>query len=306
MIHYWKRSSLIGLLLVCAVLAVWAQAPPLRRHHAIGKRPLDLLPASEEPPSTNRVSVNVDDGNRHVVANGIPDHKVGRFPNRANPNKVQAQQYSINLPAKPKPAEKITSIYLEGRRGPPNMPFGVTVTGVLMDPGTAEFWNGDRRSGWNYEALGGAIPLGLDENMAHVQPNGSYHYHGLPHQLLKSLGFKPGKHSPQVAWAADGFPIYAVYGYKEPKNSNSAIVELKTSFRLKQGTRPDGEAGPGGKYDGTFVQDYEFVDGAGDLDECNGRFCVTPEFPNGTYAYFLTRDWPVIPRLFRGTPVSLR
>ena len=58
----------------------------------------------------------------------------------------------------------------------------------------------------------------------------------------------------------------------------------------------------GGKYDGTFVADYEFVKDLGDLDECNGRSCVTPEFPGGTYAYFLTEAWPVIPRNYRGTP----
>lgn len=37
-----------------------------------------------------------------------------------------------------------------------------------------------------------------------------------------------------------------------------------------------------------------------------GRFCMTPEFPDGTYAYFLTKEWPVIPRAFRGRPVKLR
>ena len=26
------------------------------------------------------------------------------------------------------------------------------------------------------------------------------------------------------------------------------------------------------------------------LDENNGRFCITPEYPNGTYAYFATFD----------------
>jgi hypothetical protein len=186
------------------------------------------------------------------------------------------------------------------------MPFGITVTGVLMDPGTAEFWNGNRQADWNYEALSGAVPLGIDENLAHVQPNGGYHYHGLPHPLLKSLGLKPGSHSPQIGWAADGFPVYALYGYGDAKKAASAIVELKSSFRLKDGERPGGDAAPGGKYDGTFVQDYKFVAGAGELDECNGRFCVTPEFPDGTYAYFLTNDWPVIPRSFRGTPVNLR
>ena len=40
---------------------------------------------------------------------------------------------------------------------------------------------------------------------------------------------------------------------------------------------------------GMFIEDYKFV-GKGDLDEFNGRFCKTPEFPNGTYAYFLTVD----------------
>ena len=70
--------------------------------------------------------------------------------------------------------------------------------------------------------------------------------------------------------------------------------------------RPAAARGPGGSYDGAFVQDYNFVAGAGDLDECNGRMCITPEFPRGTYAYFLTEDWPVIPRGFRGTPISLK
>jgi hypothetical protein len=280
--------------------------PALRRHLAIGKRPLEPITANQPPPSTNQVSIQLDHGYRHVTANGIPNHKVGPFPNETNPHSIRPQQYRIDLPASPQPADKITSIYLSGRRGPPNMPFGITVIGVLMDPGTAEFWNGDRQAGWNYEALSGAVPLGIDENLAHVQPNGGYHYHGLPRPLLKSLDLKAGSHSPLVGWAADGFPVYALYGYADPKKAESAVIELKSSFRLKDGDRPGGDRAPGGKFDGTFVQDYEFVEGIGDLDECNGRFCVTPEFTNGTYAYFLTNDWPVIPRSFRATPVNLR
>ena len=186
------------------------------------------------------------------------------------------------------------------------MPFGVAVNGVLMDPGTAEFWNGDRRGDWNYEALGGAVPLGVDENFAHVQPSGAYHYHGLPTLLLKQLGLNSTKHSPLVGWAADGFLIYCQYGYQDPHDPHSRIVELTSSFGLKEGERPDDEKSPGGKYDGTFIQDYTYDEGIGHLDECNGRFCKTPEFPEGTYAYFLTTDWPVIPRAFRGEPVNLR
>ena len=73
------------------------------------------------------------------------------------------------------------------------MPFGVGINGVLFEPGTAEFWMGDRHADWNYEALGGAVGLGLDSNHAHVQPGGIYHYHGLPIGLLEELNFPAGK-----------------------------------------------------------------------------------------------------------------
>ncbi len=44
---------------------------------------------------------------------------------------------------------------------------------------------------------------------------------------------------------------------------------------------------------GTCIEDYEFVAHTGSseyLDAHNGRFCVTPEYPAGTYAYFATVD----------------
>ena len=40
---------------------------------------------------------------------------------------------------------------------------------------------------------------------------------------------------------------------------------------------------------GIFVEDWVF-NNSGTLDRSNGRFCVTPEFPAGTYAYFATVD----------------
>ncbi len=293
------------LLLSGVGLLVFAQGPPLRRLFVVGTRPLQLVPTNEQPPAKNVSHIDAEHGHRHVEANGIPAHKVGRFPNRGNPNAIRAQRYQFNLPLDPKPAASATSVNNAAGGGPPNLPFGIALNGVLFDPGTAEFYNGDRR-GWNYEALGGAVPLGIDANYAHVQPSGSYHYHGLPTLLLEQLGWTKSKHSPQIGWAADGFPLYAVYGYADAENVESNIVELKSSYRLKHGNRPGGAQNPGGKYDGTFIQDYEYVAGAGDLDECNGRFCKTPEYPDGTYAYFLTTDWPVIPRAFRGTPVNLR
>jgi hypothetical protein len=286
-------------------LTVWSQTGG-RRHVATETQPLSLVPASEDPPAANQSTIEQDHGHRHVASNGIPKHPVGRFPNRGNPHSIRPQRYDFELPADPKPAETITSIYLAGRFGPPNMPFGVAVNGVLFDPGTAEFWQGDRGGGWNYEALGGAVPLGIDENFAHVQPQGAYHYHGIPEQLLKELGSDATKHSPLVGWAADGFPLYCMHAYVDPKDPKSEVVQLRPSFRLKEGDRPGGAKGPGGKYDGTFVEDYIYAAESGDLDECNGRFCKTPEFPEGTYAYFLTKEWPVIPRAFRGKPINLR
>jgi hypothetical protein len=80
------------------------------------------------------------------------------------------------------------------------------------------------------------------------------------------------------------------------------MVEVKSSYRLKAGRRPTDNGQPGGTYDGIFVEDFEYIAGEGDLDECSGRFGVTPEFPEGVYHYVLTEDFPFIPRAFRGTP----
>jgi hypothetical protein len=308
-----RRIIIPILALVFASVGTAANAQPpggrpgMRKHTATQSQPLRLVPATEEPKGNSKHSDQTVEGKRVLEGNGIPEHKVGQFPNRGNPHSIAQQRYLFKVPANPQVADQITSANNPpGRQGPPNRPFGIALNGVLLDPGTAEFWMGNRSLGWNYEALGGAVGLGLDVNHAHVQPDGSYHYHGLPTLYLQKLGMVATVHSPQLGWAADGFPIYAMYGYSDAVDPKSPIVELTSSYRLKSGTRPDGEEGPGGNYDGAFTRDYEYVAGSGTLDECNGRTCVTPEFPDGTYAYFLTNDWPVIPRNFRGTPIELR
>ena len=293
---------LLAAVTTCVLVAVGlAQRPPMRRHTANQKRELQLVRADIRLDTINEVSVSAADGERVIRVNSIPDHAVGQFPNRGNPHSIAERVATFRVPTQPREGRTPTQMRL-------GLNFGIAVNGVLFDPGDAEFWLGDPRSGWQYEALGGAVSLGLDENYAHVQPDGKYHYHGIPTGLLKSLKFDAGKHSPLIGWAADGFPIYALNGFTDPDDATSEVIELKPSYRLKPGRRPGGRQGdnrdPGGVYDGTFVNDYEFVDGLGQLDECNGRFCVTPDFPNGTYVYFLTHDWPTIPRQFRGTPDS--
>jgi len=92
-------------------------------------------------------------------------------------------------------------------------------------------------------------------------------------------------HSPIIGWAYDGNPIYGPYGYA---NGNSGrIKRLSSGYSLKSDEKLVSENRPVGFSKGFFIEDFEFT-GNGDLDEHNGRFCKTPEFPDGTYAYFLT------------------
>jgi hypothetical protein len=263
-------------------------------------------PAHTEPGNKpgNEVKIEVRDGYRYITSNGIPDHPTGQFPGRGNPNSISAQKYSFRAPEHPKANDKPTSIGNTGT-GPPPMLVGVAVNGIVFDPGTAEWWHNDRTSGWNYEALSGKIDLGVDSSHAHVQPNGAYHYHGVPtglvDRLVKESGAAEGSRMILIGWAADGFPIYSMWGHDTAGDAKSAVRTLKSSYRIKSGERT-GDRSPGGKHDGTFVQDYEYVPGLGDLDECNGRTGVTPEFPGGTYYYVITDTYPFIPRLLKGTP----
>jgi hypothetical protein len=251
--------------------------------------------AAEQPATTpkiqfnNHVSIEVRGEYRYIVANGIPDHQTGDFPNRHNPNSISEQKYEFRMPLHPKVAEKPTPAF-----GPSL--FGVALNGVPFDPGTAEMWNND--PAWRIEAMTGHIDLGIDQSNAHVQPNGAYHYHALPTGMIDKISVDKQK-MLLVGYAADGFPIYSQYGYNDPNDLKSGVRKMKSSYRLKEGVRP---GGPGGKYDGKFTSDFEYVKGLGDLDECNGRTGVTPEYPQGSYHYYITEEFPIIARMHRGEP----
>ena len=93
-------------------------------------------------------------------------------------------------------------------------------------------------------------------------------------------------HSPLLGWSYDGNPIYGPYGYDSPSNKKVRQIISGYSDPIdSQQNRPNKKIFPAGY----FVEDYQFGN-KGDLDEHNGRFCVTPEFPNGTYAYFMTLE----------------
>ena len=239
----------------------------------------------------HQVEITEKDGYRHITSNGIPEVPTGKFPNRNNPNSIRPQNYHFKVTLTPKQTGKLQPIGMSN--------FGVALDGLPYDPAAAEWWNHDPRSGWQKEAFGpGFKTLGIDQNMAHVQPTGAYHFHGLPSFMLAQ---NPGDSMTLVGYAADGFPIYGKYGYVDAKDASSRVKTLKSSYRLKSGTRP---SGPGGKYNGTYTQDFEYILGSGDLDQANCRFGVTPEYPDGTYFYVLTETFPYIPRYWQGTPDS--
>ena len=98
----------------------------------------------------------------------------------------------------------------------------------------------------------------------------------------------PDGHSKIIGWASDGYPIYGPFGYRVSAENDSGVKRMTSSYRLLT-TEAYGRTHSFVTLPpGSFINDYEYVYGLGDLDIHNGRFCVTPEFPNGTYAYFMT------------------
>ncbi|WP_298420071.1 YHYH protein [uncultured Kordia sp.] len=241
---------------------------------------------------------------RILKSNAIPAHLTGKFPNSGNPNTISPQNKTYKITLKPKKNKKLTSVYSDGMlgQGRPEYIFGVAINGVKMEPTAMEFFvNPNTREinmAWSKEALSTNVNLGDDCNNAHVQPTGEYHYHGTPWGIVKQA-----KENSMflLGWAADGFPIYYKYGYASAESTQ--LVEMTSSYKLKTGNRPgDGITAPNGQYDGTYARDFEYIEGHGDLDEANGRFGKTPEFPNGTYYYIITDSFPSLPRFFVGTP----
>lgn len=263
----------------------------------------------------SKYSWSSDGTNRILNGNGIPNHEVGTFPNSNNPNSISEQNVSKSFTLCP-------SIIYEGGLEVvgPAMDIAYALNSVKFDPATAGRCNdagecslarGD--GNWNIEALGHeTFDFGDDMNHAHVQPNGAYHYHGMPGLLIDFLGDSNGM--TLIGWASDGFPVYARYGYADPEDSQSQLKALTTSYRLK--SQPDENrpntltailGGPNATNNinkpipmGAFTQDYEYVEGLGDLDECNGIFGVTPEFPDGIYYYVVTDNFPFFTRCLKG------
>lgn len=215
---------------------------------------------------------------------------------------------------------------------------------------------------WNRDAYHNES-VTFDPAYAH-QAGNNYHYHAHPIALRYQLGdhvdFNAAtgiytesagavtKHSPIVAWAADGLPVYGPYGYSDPNNAASPVRRMISGFVQRDGTNGTinlvstgrtvlpawaarvqsrsatlaaNQYGPAvgtGFLLGHYIEDYDYLGDLGrtqgadfDLNEQNARFCLTPEFPSGTWAYFTTMTaagTPFFPyttgRQFYGNPTG--
>lgn len=242
------------------------------------------------------------DTTRDLVANGIPDHDVGEFPSAGNPNTISEQEVEASFTLDPVETDTATTL------GGPAGVTGYVLNGVKIDANTAGSCGDtggdtcsliDNSGGWSIEALGQtSFDFGADDNNAHVQPGGAYHYHGMPEGFITKQG---GSSSTMtlIGWAADGFPIYARYGYSDADDATSDIELMTGSYELVSDVS-DSRPSTDDYALGTFKQDWEYVAGSGDLDECNGRVGITPEFPDGIYHYYATDSYPYFQRCVKG------
>jgi len=112
-----------------------------------------LIKADNEPPAANKVTITVKGDKRVIESNGLPDHKVSKFPNRGNPNPISEQKYRLEVTTNPQPKSGAATRMMSA--------WGVALNGVVFDPGTAEVYNdGDRSSPWHYEALSSNKTMG--------------------------------------------------------------------------------------------------------------------------------------------------
>lgn len=169
---------------------------------------------------------------------------------------------------------------------------------------------------WNRDAIL-AEKAGFDCAKGHPAM-GNYHHHQNPSafKLDKTIisticnlydadglyAIDSTKHSPLIGFAYDGFPIYGAYGFKNT-DGTGGITRIKSGYQLRnisvRNTNAAGQTVTSGPNISTtyplgyFREDYEFIAHSSNpdyVDASNGRFCVTPEYPNGIYAYFATVD----------------
>lgn len=272
----------------------------------------------------NCQKIEYADGFVYVSTNGIPAYPTGPFNDR-NPSLAESQEAIYQIPLNPQKNEGVPQSTTGGNIG--IFINGVSLfdfrDGVGWDPENNTLCGGPGRErcdratlAWQRDAIPAEM-AGFDCSKAHPA-NGNYHHHQNPSAFKLDLNvvsdicnlydadglyaIDSTQHAPLIGFAYDGFPIYGAYGYKNT-DGTGGIVRIKSGYELRDiaqrthwadGTDvADGPAVDNTYFLGYFREDYGFIAHPGEadyLDEHNGRFCVTPEYPEGTYAYFATVD----------------
>ena len=261
--------------------------------------------------------VEYSTNNVFIHTKGIPSYPTGPFLD-GNPSQAEDQDAIFKFPLNPTQNSGTPTSTTMGN-------IGVFINGVaLFDYRDGVAWNPATNSlcggpgnppcpggpgatmDWNRDAILAEMS-GFDCSKGHPAM-GNYHHHQNPSAFDLDLNvvsticnlydadglyaIDSTQHSPLIGFAYDGFPIYGAYGYANT-DGTGGIVRIKSSYQLKT-TRGTGNVPSETTWPlGTFREDYEYVDHSSQsdyLDEHNGRFCVTPEFPNGIYCYFATVD----------------
>lgn len=276
----------------------------------------------------NVQSVKYSANNVYITTTGLPSYVTGPFLD-GNPSLATNQNAIFRFPLNPvqntgTPVNTTAGnigIFINGvalfdyRDG---VAWNTTTNALCGGPGNPPCPGGmGAQQAWNRDAIP-AERGGFDCSKAHPA-NGNYHHHQNPSafnldlnvistvcNLYNSDGLyaiDSTVHSPLIGFAYDGFPIYGAYGFKNA-DGTGGVVRMKSSYTLRnittRTTSPTGatvSAGPvvSSTYPlGYFREDYEYIPTSvatpDYLDEHNGRFCVTPEYPLGIYCYFATVD----------------
>ena len=267
----------------------------------------------------NVQSVDYSEDWVYITATGIPAYITGPFLD-GNPSLAQNQNAIYKLPLTPIENTGTPTATNGGN-------IGIFINGVsLFDYRDGVAWNNNTMSlcggppGGNPPCPGGpngnqdwnrdAIPAemgGFDCNKAHPAM-GNYHHHQNPSAFNLDLIIVSNicetypadglyvidteSHSPLIGFAYDGFPMYGAYGFADA-DGTGGIVKMNSSYDLPGATtRINGPDINNTYFEGYFREDYNYVSHPEEfyLDEHNGRFAITPEYPEGIYAYYATVD----------------
>ena len=274
----------------------------------------------------NCQQVEYSDNFVYITATGVPAYPTGPFLD-GNPSNAQNQNNIIKIPLLPLENTGTPDDTVGGNIGV--FVNGVALfdyrDGVAWNPDTNSLCGGpgnppcpggpNASMDWNRDAIPAEM-AGFDCSKGHPAM-WNYHHHQNPSAFKLDLEIVSDIcnlydadglyfidetiHSPLIGFAFDGFPIYGAYGYRNADGSGG-LERIKSGYQLRDITErthwadgTDVDDGPdvnGTYFLGYFREDYEFISHSEEyyLDEHNGRFCVTPEYPAGTYAYFATVD----------------